>query len=287
MRNNGAPTWVFGEPDENADETSLLHLVRTVCFYRAGALRAEREGAIVLRAGADAYPPRAGLLAAVRYGEGRVVVTADSDLFGDDALGVLDHQRLWLNCLYWVALPAFRAEPEADRVGGGRRPGLGAPARRDRRAARVAGAQGRGRPRRATTRAEVGARVAAMTAADRRAGPPLPPPARLPRPGRARPAPLGSTRAVGKPDFGPSLALFRPELSSARRHRAPGRVPHVHAQRLARHALRGAHRAHPVARVHRPPRARRLRQRQVRAGAARRPHGAATTASAPCCSPRR
>ena len=40
-------------PHGHADETTLLHLVRTARFYRAGALRAEREGAIVLRAGDD------------------------------------------------------------------------------------------------------------------------------------------------------------------------------------------------------------------------------------------
>ena len=85
---------------------------RTVCFYRAGALHAEPDGALVLRTGDAAHPAGAGLLAAVRHGEGRVVVAADSDLFGDDALGEFDHLQLWLNLLYWVALPAFRAEPE-------------------------------------------------------------------------------------------------------------------------------------------------------------------------------
>jgi hypothetical protein len=111
-RHNGTPTWVFGEPDPQTNEAGLLHLVGTICFYRAGGLSAERDGAVVLRAGAAAHPARAGLLAAVRHGEGRVVVAADSDLFGDDALGEFDHLRLWLNLFYWVALPAFRAAPE-------------------------------------------------------------------------------------------------------------------------------------------------------------------------------
>ncbi len=213
VRNNGAPTWVFGEPDENADETSLLHLVRTVCFYRAGALRAEREGAIVLRAGDDAYPPRAGLLAAVRYGEGRVVVTADSDLFGDDALGVLDHQRLWLNCLYWVALPAFRAEPEAIVSSA-----AGDPAwerLRDETDALRALQEPKGEidlGRR--DGAEAGARVAAMTAAIGELGHHFP----HQRDYLAQVV-LDLRRwadeGFGKPDFGPSLAVFRPELSRA------------------------------------------------------------------------
>ena len=122
-RNDGTPMWVLGEPDPQTAEPTLLHLVRSVCFYRAGALSAERPGAIVLRAGDDAHPARAGLLAAVSHGEGRVVVAADSDLFGDDNLGEHDHLQLWLNLLYWVALPAFRAAPEAIASGAARKAG--------------------------------------------------------------------------------------------------------------------------------------------------------------------
>src|ERR1019366_1965785 len=62
---------------------------------------------------AAAHPAGAPLLVALRHGAGRVVVAADSDLFGDDVLGEFDHLQLWLNLLYWVALPAFRAEPQA------------------------------------------------------------------------------------------------------------------------------------------------------------------------------
>ena len=42
------------------------------------------------------------------HGEGRVVVTADSDLFGDDCIADLDHEALWLNLIYWAAQPALR-----------------------------------------------------------------------------------------------------------------------------------------------------------------------------------
>ena len=111
-RDNGTPTWVFGEANPETDEPTLLHLVDAVCLYRAGALRARDDGAVVLRAGAAAHPAGAPLLVALRHGAGRVVVAADSDLFGDDVLGEFDHLQLWLNLLYWVALPAFRAEPE-------------------------------------------------------------------------------------------------------------------------------------------------------------------------------
>jgi hypothetical protein len=40
-----------------------------------------------------------------------VVVLADSDLFGDDCIGDLDHEALWVNLAYWAAEPSFgRAE---------------------------------------------------------------------------------------------------------------------------------------------------------------------------------
>src|SRR5206468_7477539 len=31
----------------------------------------------------------------------------DSDLFGDDCIGELDNESLWLNLVYWAAQPAF------------------------------------------------------------------------------------------------------------------------------------------------------------------------------------
>ena len=34
---------------------------------------------------------------------GRVVVTSDSDLFGDDSITDLDHRQLWLNLVTWAA----------------------------------------------------------------------------------------------------------------------------------------------------------------------------------------
>ena len=60
----------------------------------------------------------------------------------------------------------------------------------------------------------------------------------------------------GKPDFRASLDLFRPDLAAPRRHRAPRRLPAVHAERLARTpASRRSSRARPwpdfVARIER------------------------------------
>jgi hypothetical protein len=107
------PAWVLAERAPEAGAPSLLHLVERVCFYGAGALVAEQAGAVVLRAGAAASPAHAGLLAAVDYGQGRVVVVADTELFGDEHLDELDHRRLWLNLVYWVSAAAFAVKPEA------------------------------------------------------------------------------------------------------------------------------------------------------------------------------
>lgn len=105
------PTWVAAEPAPGAGAATVLHLVDEVRFYRAGRLVADTPGAALLRTSATAQPGLAALLAAVAHGDGRVVVAADSDLFGDDFLGRHDHRQLWLNLFYWVSTAAFRADP--------------------------------------------------------------------------------------------------------------------------------------------------------------------------------
>jgi len=81
--------------------------VRSACLYRATTISAETDnGACVLaRSHASASVPGAPLVVASAHGKGRVVVLGDSDLFGDDCIGELDHRALWLNLVYWVAQP--------------------------------------------------------------------------------------------------------------------------------------------------------------------------------------
>ena len=249
-RHNGTPTWVFGEPDPGTSEAALLHLVGAVCFHGAGALLTERDGAVVLRAADTAHPAGAGLLAAVRHGEGRVVVAADSDLFGDDAFGEFDHRRLWLNLFFWVALPAFCAAPEAIESAAAR--DVAWERLRDETDALRALQEPRGEVD--LTRhdaAEVRARVAAMIEAVSALEPLLSPPASLSRPGRGRSAAL-ARRRLRQARLRRLARRLSARTRPPRRDRAPRRVSLVHAQRLAGHALRGAHRAHPLARVRRP-----------------------------------
>ncbi|SDG21206.1 hypothetical protein SAMN05421505_102270 [Sinosporangium album] len=93
-------TWVLGVPGE--DEGVLTGAARA-CFYRAGTLTAPDGASVLFSTSPTADPAGRPLAVAVRHGLGRVVVFADSDLFGDDSLDDLDHRRLWGNVVTWAA----------------------------------------------------------------------------------------------------------------------------------------------------------------------------------------
>ncbi|GAB2908345.1 DUF6421 family protein [Nonomuraea fastidiosa] len=96
----GVATWVLGE---RSTESGLLAGVRTACFYRSGVLAAGEGAEVLFRTSAAAAPANAPLAVALRHGKGRVVVFADSDLFGDDSIEDHDHRRLWGNVITWTA----------------------------------------------------------------------------------------------------------------------------------------------------------------------------------------
>src|SRR4051812_22500446 len=110
-RHDRAPHWVLGEPAprRGAGGVDLLTGVDNACFYRATTLGG---GDAVLRTSPSASAPHASLLAVTEHGAGRVVVAADSDLFGDDCIGDHDHEQLWVNLIHWAAGPAL-ARPAA------------------------------------------------------------------------------------------------------------------------------------------------------------------------------
>ena len=111
-----APSWVLAEL-EHPEGTDLLARVGAACFYRAGTLALDNGAAAIARTHASADPPGAPLAAVAEHGQGRVAVLADSDLFGDDCIGELDHAELWLNLVYWAAGPSFAAAAGAARSG--------------------------------------------------------------------------------------------------------------------------------------------------------------------------
>ncbi len=113
---HGNPEWFLASPEERSP---LRFQAGKACFYRAGWCRVEAAARIAWSAGASAFPQRAGVIAIAPFGEGRVAVVTDSVLFGDERLGEHDHEQLWLNLVYWLAVaanrrsPAIPAEPSA------------------------------------------------------------------------------------------------------------------------------------------------------------------------------
>jgi hypothetical protein len=112
---HAAPSWVLAQFENGADlepaageaGVDLLARVEQACFYRSGTLALHDGARVIARSSATASPPRAPLAAVTVHGEGRVVVLADSDLFGDDCIRELDNGPLWLNLVYWAAQPSF------------------------------------------------------------------------------------------------------------------------------------------------------------------------------------
>jgi len=106
---SGAPTWILGELGEGGGgrEGDLLARVNAACFYRATTIAASNGARVIARTHASASTPSSPLIVADDYGAGRVVVLADSDLFGDDCIRALDHSELWRNVVYWAGSHAF------------------------------------------------------------------------------------------------------------------------------------------------------------------------------------
>jgi hypothetical protein len=97
-------TWIKGDL-QNSFEHDLSFKVKETAFYRAGVLEI-LDGAnaeVVAQSSPSAYPAEAPLVVAAKHGEGRVVVLADSDVFGDDSIDELDNKNFWINIVSWVS----------------------------------------------------------------------------------------------------------------------------------------------------------------------------------------
>ncbi|MGH2887132.1 MAG: DUF6421 family protein [Solirubrobacteraceae bacterium] len=102
-----APSWVLAQLADGGRGRAgdLLARVNELCLYRATTISSNNGGVVLARTHPTASVPDAPLIVASTHGEGRVVVLADSDLFGDDCIDELDHRPLWLNLVYWTARP--------------------------------------------------------------------------------------------------------------------------------------------------------------------------------------
>ena len=205
-----APSWVLADLQRGARGRAgdLLARVNAACLYRATTITSSNGAVVLARTHASASVPGAPLIVAATHGQGRVVVLADSDLFGDDCIDELDHRALWLNIVYWAARPEGGTWPvHAERNGHGPEHAPAWTRLRDETNAlallqapdgSLAGDAGRGRAR----------HVAAIAEAIEELKP------RFPHDGTYLTAAVEDLRAwdFGKPDFTRALEEFRPEL---------------------------------------------------------------------------
>jgi hypothetical protein len=100
-----APSWILAElgEGERGRGGDVLARVNAACLYRATTISSRNGARVLARSHDTASAPGAPLIVAAEHGHGRVVVVADSDLFGDDCLDELDHRGLWLNLCQWAA----------------------------------------------------------------------------------------------------------------------------------------------------------------------------------------
>ena len=114
----GAPSWIMADLLDGGRglDGDLLARVDTVCLYRATTIAAGDGARILARTHASASVPGAALIVTVSHGAGRVVVLADSDLFGDDCIEEFDHRALWLNLAHWVARRPVRGTGATESI---------------------------------------------------------------------------------------------------------------------------------------------------------------------------
>ncbi len=210
--NLGAPSWVRPElvAGERGPVGDVLAGVREACLYRATTIATSNGTHVLARAHRSATAPGAAMAVAGHHGSGRVVVLGDSDLFGDDCLGELDHRALWLNIAHWVtggrtapAGPDRRAAAAADPAWLGLRAAVEALAARQAPDGSLAEGE---------DHAAAGAELDHLLAALSAVGPRFPHQAEYLSAVRED---LNRWREQGwrKPDFTPSLERFRPELA--------------------------------------------------------------------------
>jgi hypothetical protein len=99
----GVPTWPMAALPKLAT-SDLLFQVTGVCLYRSATLEIT-EGTlaeIFLRSSLSASPADAPMGVAIKHKKGRVVVIADSDVFGDDSVEDLDNEQLLKNVIGWL-----------------------------------------------------------------------------------------------------------------------------------------------------------------------------------------
>ena len=198
------PTRIAAEPLEGP----LAHGVREARFYQTGSCKAQGAARIAWKASSKAQPPDAGLIGTAQAGEGRVILVSDSSLFGDEHLRDYDHEKLWLNFFYWLAVPAFRRLPVVEVESEARKSDAWARLRSAVNALRLLQNADGSVPGGAQLQAEAHLSTAAYAVDELRSF--------FPHQELYLAEMVGDLRAwaaggFGKPDFGRSLAAFNPQ----------------------------------------------------------------------------
>ena len=106
-RHHDNATWVLADMPDRVGQAGqgLLAGVDQLCFYRTGVIDIEAgsDVRVLARTSPTAFPAGEALAITTTYGQGRIVVLADSDIMGDDSIGELDHAQFWANAVTWAA----------------------------------------------------------------------------------------------------------------------------------------------------------------------------------------
>ena len=215
---DGAPSWILADlrGGLRGRDGDVLARVHSACFYRATTIETSNGARVIARTHSSASVPEAPLLVSSEHGDGRVVVLADSDLFGDDCISTLDHAALWLNIATWAARrPTVDGRP-APASEGARQLVRRAEwvTLRDQTNALALLQAGNGELREDASRERAAALVAQIAAALRALAGEFPNLAVA-----ADDLETWAAGGYGKPDFASSLEAFRPE-----RHRNDGEL---------------------------------------------------------------
>ena len=108
----GVSAWI--QPIASLTSSALLARVKNTIMYRCGTIQimsTSVKATEILVSSHTATPARAPLLVSAHHGAGRIILSADSDLFGDDSIDDGDHEQLWSNLVTWVSLGRVSNKP--------------------------------------------------------------------------------------------------------------------------------------------------------------------------------
>lgn len=96
------PTWINPQVADPALCFGLTSGVSRLCFYRSTVCSFEENSRALVWPSSIRPDQSEGSIVCTKYGNGRILTVGDSDLFGDVYFQSFDHNRMWLNMVWWV-----------------------------------------------------------------------------------------------------------------------------------------------------------------------------------------